>query len=75
MNFSAGSFAVKPDKKSEAVTKTAKNIGMIAGGTGKHMTFFFFGKQLLGFSCEFIFIFRHYTHAPDNPSNHERSKG
>lgn len=29
-----GNFSIKPDKKSDAVKKTAKNIGMIAGGTG-----------------------------------------
>uniref|UniRef100_A0A3B5BBL7 NADH-cytochrome b5 reductase n=1 Tax=Stegastes partitus TaxID=144197 RepID=A0A3B5BBL7_9TELE len=29
-----GVFAVKPDKKSPAETKTAKHVGMIAGGTG-----------------------------------------
>ncbi|XP_035257930.1 NADH-cytochrome b5 reductase 3 [Anguilla anguilla] len=29
-----GKFAVKPDKKSEPVIKTAKHVGMIAGGTG-----------------------------------------
>ncbi|KAG7454759.1 hypothetical protein MATL_G00263240 [Megalops atlanticus] len=29
-----GKFAIKPDKKSEPVIKTAKHVGMIAGGTG-----------------------------------------
>jgi len=29
-----GAFSIKADKKAEATTKTAKNIGMIAGGTG-----------------------------------------
>uniref|UniRef100_A0A4W6C4N9 cytochrome-b5 reductase n=1 Tax=Lates calcarifer TaxID=8187 RepID=A0A4W6C4N9_LATCA len=29
-----GVFAIQPDKKSPAVTKTAKHVGMIAGGTG-----------------------------------------
>ncbi|KAK9975820.1 hypothetical protein ABG768_021053 [Culter alburnus] len=29
-----GSFAIKPDKKSDPVMKTAKHVGMIAGGTG-----------------------------------------
>uniref|UniRef100_A0A7N6AVV9 NADH-cytochrome b5 reductase n=1 Tax=Anabas testudineus TaxID=64144 RepID=A0A7N6AVV9_ANATE len=29
-----GVFAIQPDKKSPAVTKTAKQVGMIAGGTG-----------------------------------------
>ncbi|XP_042560974.1 NADH-cytochrome b5 reductase 3 [Clupea harengus] len=29
-----GEFAIKPDKKSAAVIKRAKNVGMIAGGTG-----------------------------------------
>jgi len=29
-----GDFSIKPDKKSEAVTKTAKKVAMIAGGTG-----------------------------------------
>uniref|UniRef100_A0A8C9TTW4 NADH-cytochrome b5 reductase n=1 Tax=Scleropages formosus TaxID=113540 RepID=A0A8C9TTW4_SCLFO len=29
-----GQFAIKPDKKSDAVIKTAKQVGMIAGGTG-----------------------------------------
>ncbi|XP_044041954.1 NADH-cytochrome b5 reductase 3 [Siniperca chuatsi] len=29
-----GVFAIQPDKKSPAVTKTAQNVGMIAGGTG-----------------------------------------
>ncbi|XP_070564043.1 NADH-cytochrome b5 reductase 3-like isoform X2 [Ptychodera flava] len=29
-----GEFAIKPDKKSPAVTKKAKKLGMIAGGTG-----------------------------------------
>ncbi|XP_030575642.1 NADH-cytochrome b5 reductase 3 [Archocentrus centrarchus] len=29
-----GVFAIQPDKKSPADTKTAKNLGMIAGGTG-----------------------------------------
>lgn len=29
-----GSFAIRPDKKSDAVIKTAKHVGMIAGGTG-----------------------------------------
>lgn len=30
-----GVFAIQPDKKSPAVTKTAKEVGMIAGGTGE----------------------------------------
>ncbi|XP_075043585.1 NADH-cytochrome b5 reductase 2 [Mixophyes fleayi] len=29
-----GKFAIRPDKKSEAQTKSTKHIGMIAGGTG-----------------------------------------
>ncbi|XP_051544500.1 NADH-cytochrome b5 reductase 3 [Myxocyprinus asiaticus] len=29
-----GSFAIRPDKKSPPVIKTAKHVGMIAGGTG-----------------------------------------
>lgn len=29
-----GNFAIRPDKKSEAVIKRAKHLGMIAGGTG-----------------------------------------
>uniref|UniRef100_A0A665V9G2 NADH-cytochrome b5 reductase n=1 Tax=Echeneis naucrates TaxID=173247 RepID=A0A665V9G2_ECHNA len=29
-----GTFAIQPDKKSPAVTTTAKHVGMIAGGTG-----------------------------------------
>ncbi|MBN3322002.1 NB5R3 reductase, partial [Atractosteus spatula] len=29
-----GRFAIRPDKKSDPVIKTAKNLGMIAGGTG-----------------------------------------
>uniref|UniRef100_W5NDQ2 cytochrome-b5 reductase n=1 Tax=Lepisosteus oculatus TaxID=7918 RepID=W5NDQ2_LEPOC len=29
-----GTFAIRPDKKSDPVIKTAKNLGMIAGGTG-----------------------------------------
>ncbi|XP_030295929.1 NADH-cytochrome b5 reductase 3 [Sparus aurata] len=29
-----GVFAIQPEKKSPAVTKNAKNLGMIAGGTG-----------------------------------------
>ncbi|XP_078608149.1 NADH-cytochrome b5 reductase 3-like [Branchiostoma floridae x Branchiostoma japonicum] len=29
-----GQFSIKPDKKSPAAQKTAKNVGMIAGGTG-----------------------------------------
>ncbi|KAJ8374089.1 hypothetical protein SKAU_G00046690 [Synaphobranchus kaupii] len=29
-----GKFAIKPDKKSEPAIKTAKHLGMIAGGTG-----------------------------------------
>uniref|UniRef100_A0A673K607 NADH-cytochrome b5 reductase n=1 Tax=Sinocyclocheilus rhinocerous TaxID=307959 RepID=A0A673K607_9TELE len=29
-----GSFAIRPDKKSDPVNKTAKHVGMIAGGTG-----------------------------------------
>lgn len=29
-----GKFAIRPDKKSEAVIKRAKHLGMIAGGTG-----------------------------------------
>uniref|UniRef100_A0A671NCH0 NADH-cytochrome b5 reductase n=1 Tax=Sinocyclocheilus anshuiensis TaxID=1608454 RepID=A0A671NCH0_9TELE len=29
-----GSFAIRPDKKSDPVIKTAKHVGMIAGGTG-----------------------------------------
>ncbi|XP_030637481.1 NADH-cytochrome b5 reductase 3 isoform X2 [Chanos chanos] len=29
-----GKFAIRPDKKSEPVIKTAKQVGMIAGGTG-----------------------------------------
>ncbi|XP_063073516.1 NADH-cytochrome b5 reductase 3 [Engraulis encrasicolus] len=29
-----GEFAIKPDKKSPAVVKKAKHVGMIAGGTG-----------------------------------------
>lgn len=37
INISAGSFAIKPDKKSDPVMKTAKHVGMIAGGTGKHI--------------------------------------
>lgn len=32
---SAGVFAIQGDKKSPAVTKTAKHVGMIAGGTGE----------------------------------------
>ncbi|XP_014901058.1 NADH-cytochrome b5 reductase 3-like [Poecilia latipinna] len=31
---SPGVFAIQADKKSPAVTKTAKQVGMIAGGTG-----------------------------------------
>ncbi|MED6271291.1 NADH-cytochrome b5 reductase 3 [Characodon lateralis] len=31
---SAGVFAIQPDKKAPAVSKTAKHVGMIAGGTG-----------------------------------------
>uniref|UniRef100_A0A8D0GCE8 NADH-cytochrome b5 reductase n=1 Tax=Sphenodon punctatus TaxID=8508 RepID=A0A8D0GCE8_SPHPU len=30
----AGKFAIRPDKKSEARIKSAKHVGMIAGGTG-----------------------------------------
>ena len=33
--FISGQFSVKPDKKSAPVTKTAKKVGMIAGGTGQ----------------------------------------
>lgn len=33
--LSAGVFAVQADKKAPAETKTAKHLGMIAGGTGK----------------------------------------
>jgi len=29
-----GSFSIRPDKKSDPVKKTAKKVGMIAGGTG-----------------------------------------
>lgn len=29
-----GKFAIRPDKKSNPVIKTAKSVGMIAGGTG-----------------------------------------
>lgn len=32
----AGAFAVQADKKSPAETRTAKHLGMIAGGTGKN---------------------------------------
>lgn len=32
---SAGVFAVQADKKAPAETKTAKHLGLIAGGTGK----------------------------------------
>lgn len=32
----AGVFAVQADKKSPAETRTAKHLGMIAGGTGKN---------------------------------------
>ena len=35
--FLTGEFAIKPDKKSEAVVKKAKKVGMIAGGTGEWM--------------------------------------
>ena len=30
-----GSFSIRPDKKSDPVKKTAKKVGMIAGGTGE----------------------------------------
>lgn len=32
-----GVFDIQPDKKSPAVTKRAKQVGMIAGGTGKYL--------------------------------------
>lgn len=32
--FCSGVFAIQEDKKSPAETKTAKRLGMIAGGTG-----------------------------------------
>lgn len=32
---SAGVFAVQADKKAPAETKTAKHLGLIAGGTGE----------------------------------------
>lgn len=32
---SAGVFDIQSDKKSPPVTKTAKHVGMIAGGTGE----------------------------------------
>lgn len=41
INISAGSFAIRPDKKSDPVMKTAKHVGMIAGGTGKHIIMHF----------------------------------
>lgn len=34
-----GVFAIQPEKKSPAVTKNAKHLGMIAGGTGKETVF------------------------------------
>jgi hypothetical protein len=30
-----GAFAIKAEKKAEPVIKTSKQVGMIAGGTGK----------------------------------------
>lgn len=36
LNFlSTGVFAIQPDKKSPAETKTTKHVGLIAGGTGE----------------------------------------
>lgn len=32
---SSGVFAIQPEKKAPAETKTAKHVGMIAGGTGE----------------------------------------
>lgn len=32
-----GNFSIKPDKKSDAVTRQVKKVGMIAGGTGKFL--------------------------------------
>lgn len=35
LGVSTGAFAIKAEKKAEPVIKTAKQVGMIAGGTGK----------------------------------------
>ncbi|NXP14396.1 NB5R3 reductase, partial [Thinocorus orbignyianus] len=34
LSLSSGEFAIRPEKKAEAVTKKVKYVGMIAGGTG-----------------------------------------
>ncbi|KAF1576831.1 NADH-cytochrome b5 reductase 3, partial [Eudyptes chrysocome] len=34
LSLSSGKFAIRPEKKAEAVTKKVKYVGMIAGGTG-----------------------------------------
>lgn len=36
-----GVFEIKPEKKAPAEVKTAKHLGMIAGGTGKNFFCFF----------------------------------
>lgn len=50
LNFpSTGVFAIQADKKSAAVTKTAKHVGMIAGGTGEgnsHLSKLFFNQEV-----------------------------
>lgn len=72
-----GKFAIRPDKKSSPVIKTAKAVGMIAGGTGSghHVV----GEGRLGsldpavlrqgLSC------RHHPHAAGDPGHHEGPRG
>lgn len=77
---SSGEFAIKPDKKSAAVIKRAKNVGMIAGGTGESVKSIVKGCgyrfSLVDWLKKLMFPrFRHHTDAADHYGCDERSSG